>query len=135
MDKFSFEILSPTKKVLSVMASEVVLPAYDGEVGVLPEHADFVGLLGSGPLKYVKDGNDHWILVSIGTYQVRDGKLTVAAETVEEPKDIDVDAARKELAELEKSLMVISPDKLEEAQIELQKAKGRLEVHRRTHLN
>jgi F-type H+-transporting ATPase subunit epsilon len=135
MDKFSFELLSPTKRVLSVMASEVVLPAYDGEVGVLPEHADFVGLLGSGPLKYVKEGNDHWILVSIGTYQVKDGKLTVAAETVEEPKDIDLEAAKNDVVELEKSLLSVSPEKIDDIQTQLQKAKGRLEVHRRTQLN
>ena len=134
---FSFEIVSPTKRVLSTKVSEVVLPARDGEVGILGGHENFVGLLGTGALKYVSESNDSWLLVSSGTYQILGGKLVVTAEIVEDAKELDVESSRKRVGELEKELTAMSATEPQHAakQLELSREKARLEVNRRMRLN
>ncbi len=56
--EFEIEVLTRSKTLYKGKATEVVLPAYDGEVGVLADHANFIGLLGTGPLKVVTGGDD-----------------------------------------------------------------------------
>ena len=128
---FQLEIVGPTRKVVSQQVSEVVLPAHDGEVGVLGNHEDFVGLLGTGPLKYVSGGNDFWLMVSSGAYYVKSGALTIVAEQVEEPKDIAVEKTRDEFAALEKD--ILDAEKANDAELRRKylRAKARLDVYRR----
>ena len=137
MENLHFEILTPSRIVYSGDVSEVVLPAYDGEVGVLPEHADFVGALGTGPLKIVKGGEDHWFMVSDGLYQVQDGKLTIFTQSAEGAADVNVDAAQAHLEELENSLKTpqnLPMEELPKLQAQRVKEAARVEVYRRTNL-
>ena len=41
-------VISPAGAVLEATADSVVVPAYDGEVGILPRHAPSMTLLGEG---------------------------------------------------------------------------------------
>lgn len=134
---FQLEIVSPLRQVISTKVTEVVLPAHDGEVGILSNHENFVGLLGTGPLKYVSGNNDSWLLVSSGTYQILGGKLIVTAELVEESKDVEAENVRQQVTKLEQELSAMSTtDQLYAAKrLELQRAKARLEVNRRMKLN
>src|SRR2546422_8456643 len=43
-------VISPERAVFDGPADAVVAPAYDGQVGILPRHAPFLTLLGSGTL-------------------------------------------------------------------------------------
>src|SRR2546426_6794271 len=43
-------VVSPERAVFDGPAEAVVAPAYDGQVGILPRHAPFLTLLGSGML-------------------------------------------------------------------------------------
>ena len=43
-------VVSPEKVVYEGRASSLVAPAWDGQVGILPGHAPFLALLGSGEL-------------------------------------------------------------------------------------
>ena len=134
---FSLEIVSPLRQVLAAKVSEVVLPAHDGEVGILESHENFVGMLGTGALKYVAESNDSWLMVSSGTYQVIGGKLIITAEVVEEAKDLDAERAKQDLAKLEQELSKLSANDAgyNTKKLELQRAKARLEVNRRMKLN
>jgi F-type H+-transporting ATPase subunit epsilon len=135
-DTFDFQLLSPAHQIAKGQVSEVVLPGYDGEVGVLVKHEGFLGTLGTGVLKVVRDGNDYWFMVSSGIYQVRDGALIVLAEIVESASDIDIDATKERLksaaSEIEKrSAYAPGYEKLSK---EVQQLRARVEVHRRTEL-
>ena len=131
---FEIEILTPAKKLYAATGSEVVLPAYDGEVGVLPGHADFIGKLGTGALKVVTKGDDFWFAVSGGVYQVSEGKLAVFAVLGEDARAVDIEAAKTRMAEIEKEIAQanVDPEKLVTLQAELSQQKARLDVHRRT---
>jgi len=43
-------VISPERAVFDGPADAVVAPAYDGQVGILPRHAPFLTLLGTGML-------------------------------------------------------------------------------------
>ena len=63
----------------------VVVPAYDGLMGILHGHAPMMTLLGEGDVT-VKDGSQvHRIAVSGGFLQVVDNEVSVLAEVVGEP--------------------------------------------------
>ena len=73
-------LVSPERMLFEGDASAVVVPAYDGKVGILPRHAPFMALLGSGTL-VVRDGeNEHRFGVSGGFVQVVRNVVRVAAE-------------------------------------------------------
>ena len=68
-------LISPDRSVYDGDATAVVVPAYDGLVGVLPGHAPFVALLGTGEMTVNQGGGVH-------RYQVAGGFVQVAADVV-----------------------------------------------------
>ncbi|MFN8390471.1 MAG: ATP synthase F1 subunit epsilon [Bdellovibrionota bacterium] len=136
--EFDVEILTPAKTLFAGKATEVVLPAYDGEVGVLAEHSDFIGVLGTGPLKIVTAGDDYWFMLSAGVYQVQGGALTILADVGESPgTGQDVDALNQRLKDLEAKMgdtKSFDPKEYELLKVEHDKVRARLEVYRRTAL-
>lgn len=134
-DTFNVEILTPKKKLLSEEVSEVVLPAHDGERGILAHHEDFIGLLGTGPMKLLKDGNDYWCMVSSGVYEVKGGKLSIIAEVGEKADEVrGIEEIRARKSDLEDKVEKLSLDEGLAERKELAQIKARLEVHRRTEL-
>jgi len=49
-------VVSPEQAVFDGAADAVVAPAYDGQVGILPHHAPFLTLLGTGALTVRQGG-------------------------------------------------------------------------------
>ncbi|HTY05858.1 MAG TPA: ATP synthase F1 subunit epsilon [Gemmatimonadales bacterium] len=68
-------VISPEQSVFDGDADQVVAPAFDGEVGILPRHAPFMTLLGNGVLA-VKQG------ATTSRFQVSGGFLQVLQDTV-----------------------------------------------------
>ena len=133
--EFRVKVLTPGRELFRGEATEVLLPAYDGEVGVLSGHGDFIGLLGTGPLKVVTNGNDFWFMLSGGAYRVADGELAILAEQGEAPADSDLAAASADAKELERKLSdlkLFSTDNFTVWKRQLDQAKARVEIHRRT---
>jgi F-type H+-transporting ATPase subunit epsilon len=66
-------VVSPEQAVFDGSADAVVAPAYDGQVGILPRHAPFLTLLGTGPLTVRQGGTATRFRVSGGFLQVVGG--------------------------------------------------------------
>jgi F-type H+-transporting ATPase subunit epsilon len=64
-------------------ADAVVAPAYDGEIGILPNHAPFMTLLGAGTLTIRRAGSASRFVVRGGFLQVVDNRVRVVAEHVQ----------------------------------------------------
>lgn len=135
-ESFSFELITPVKTLVAEKVQEVTVPAYDGECGVLPGHENFVGLLGTGALKFVKNGDDFWYVVSSGIYQVRNGQLIILTELGEEAAQVKIEEARTRLAELDKLINSsdADPQAVEAFLLERERCEARLEVYNRTHV-
>ncbi len=133
--EFEIEVLTRSKTLYKGKATEVVLPAYDGEVGVLADHANFIGLLGTGPLKVVTGGDDYWYMLSNGAYFVEKGSLNILADIGEQAETINIETATAELKEIESQIAAAETTTTKEhAQMILKKdqLKALVEAHRRT---
>jgi F-type H+-transporting ATPase subunit epsilon len=76
-------VISPETSLFDGEAEAVVAPAYDGQVGILPGHAPFMTLLGSGVLTVRHQDETSRFDVSGGFLQVVDNVVRVVAEHVQ----------------------------------------------------
>jgi F-type H+-transporting ATPase subunit epsilon len=81
---FKLTVVSPEKKLFEGPAKFVVVPAYDGEVGILHDHAPFMALLGEGALRAETTAGTLRFRVSGGFLQVLDNEVSVVSERAEE---------------------------------------------------
>ena len=91
-------------ELISTEAEMVVVPAADGQIGILDRHVPLLALLKPGPLRVVSGSSEDVFFVGGGFVDVgrdEDGKtvVTVLADTGEHASDIDearADEARRE---------------------------------------
>ena len=76
-------VVTPERTLYDGHASAVVAPAYDGLVGILPRHAPFLCLLGTGPLVVRSAEGDRRFAVAGGFVQVVDNMVRLVAERAE----------------------------------------------------
>ena len=80
-------VISPERAVFDGEADSVVAPAYDGKVGILPRHAPFMTLLGTGTLSVTSGGATSTFHVQGGFLQVVSNTVRVVAESVQGESD------------------------------------------------
>jgi len=73
-------LIAPDRSLFDGEATSVVAPAYDGLVGILPGHAAFLTLLGTGSLTIAQGGSSNRFTVSGGFLQVVGDFVRVVAE-------------------------------------------------------
>jgi F-type H+-transporting ATPase subunit epsilon len=98
------EILTPAGEVLNSSASEVLLPSHRGELGILPDHEDLVGLLSTGTVKIVTEGRDYWFVVSGGAFKVESQLVTLFAEYGIRAEEINAPETEKKLDDIRAQL-------------------------------
>jgi F-type H+-transporting ATPase subunit epsilon len=76
-------VISPQASKFDGEATSVVAPVYDGEVGILPNHAPFMAPLGKGVLSIQSDGSTARFRIEGGFLQVVSNTVRVVAERVE----------------------------------------------------
>ena len=73
-------VISPERTLFDGEATQVVAPAYDGEVGILTGHAPMMALLGRGVLRVSEGGGERRFTVEGGFLQVVDNRVRVVTE-------------------------------------------------------
>ena len=81
--QLSVALITPQATVYEGEADMVVVPAWDGEVGILRGHAPMMALLGKGEMRVTRDGAEETFFVSGGFIQVADDVVSVLSETAE----------------------------------------------------
>ena len=76
-------VISPEAAVFDGEADSVVAPTFDGEVGILPNHAPLMTVLGSGVLRVEAGGMTRRFTVRGGFLQVVKNSVRVLAEHVQ----------------------------------------------------
>jgi F-type H+-transporting ATPase subunit epsilon len=90
------EIATPERLLVKEDVTEVYIPAKDGMIGVLPEHAALLSELGFGELTFVQPSGRRTAFVAGGWVQVLNNEVRVLADRAEDLADIDT--ARAEAA-------------------------------------
>lgn len=75
-------VISPDASIFDGEADAVTAPAFDGQVGILPRHAPFMTLLGTGPLLVRSGDTTRRFRVEGGFLQAVNNTVRVVAESV-----------------------------------------------------
>jgi F-type H+-transporting ATPase subunit epsilon len=99
---FNVVIVTPEQQVLDETVTQAILPAHDGEIGILTGRAPLLVKLGQGRMLLTLAGGGQQVrrlYVEGGVAQMKDNKLTVLTQIAVPVEQIDVESARAELAE------------------------------------
>ena len=105
-----FELVTPERMLVSEDVDEVVVPGFEGEFGVLPEHTLYLAILSIGVLRYRKGNETRKVAMGGGFAEVSPGKMVVMADVAEKGGEIDVVRARRAHDRAEAALKELSLD-------------------------
>jgi F-type H+-transporting ATPase subunit epsilon len=125
---FQCVLVTPEQQVLDESCTQAILPAYDGEIGILTNRAPLLAKLGVGVLRLdLPGGQKRTYFVDGGIAQMKGNRLTILTREAMLPGDIDVEAARAEYAE-GTARKITDEKSLEERQRLLQRGRVKQEL-------
>jgi F-type H+-transporting ATPase subunit epsilon len=128
----TLELVTPEKVAWSAPADFVVLPGFDGEMGVLPGHMPFLVQLAEGEVRVTENNQVKRFAVSGGFAEIKDNVVSLFAETAEQSDQINAERARQSLerAKAEAVKPGLDPMVLAEIEAAMRRAQVRLNVAR-----
>ena len=101
---FKLEIINPEKSFLSKEeVSEVVLPAFEGDMGILKDHISIISFLKPGLVKVFKSiSNKETYYVEDGIIEFKNNCLSILTSNIFDIKKIDKNVVRDALTKAEK---------------------------------
>ena len=97
MAKIQLIIVTPEQTTLDQMVDAVTVPLFDGEAGILADHAPMIGRLGPGELRVRTGSDEDRYYVDGGNVQVEKNVVSVLTGRSMLASEIDVAAARAAL--------------------------------------
>lgn len=122
-------IVTPERAVLDESADFIVLPMYDGELGVLHMRAPLIGRLGFGELRLVRAGHTTRFFIDGGFAQVRNDVVTVLTPKALRQEEINPNEALRALEEARK--IVTTLEALDEQLKAQDRARAQLRIAQR----
>tara|TARA_B100001250_G_scaffold386187_1_gene382492 strand:+ start:210 stop:608 length:399 start_codon:yes stop_codon:yes gene_type:complete len=102
---FNIEIVNPEKSFLSKEnVSEVVVPAYEGEMGILKDHISIISFLKPGIIRVFSGSVEEKFYVEDGIVEFKDNSLSILTSSVFNIENIDKDYVNNSILEAEKEL-------------------------------
>ena len=89
-EEFKVEIVNPEKSFLvKDDVSEVVVPAFEGEMGILKDHISIISFLKPGIIKILSKSGDEKYYVEDGIVEFKNNNLSILTSTILNLADID----------------------------------------------
>lgn len=98
-DTLTVSVVTPEETVVETTADSLVVPLFDGEIGILPKHAPLIGRLGFGEMRVTAAGETTSYYVDGGFVQVSDNNVSVLTGKASLVADLDAEAAQTQLDE------------------------------------
>ena len=80
-DIFTVEIISPDQTILKQEANEVIIPAYEGQMGILKDHIPLITFLRPGIIK-VEGSKQSQFFAEEGTVEFSNNTLIILSSTI-----------------------------------------------------
>ena len=100
-DKFIVEIISPDQTILKQETSEVIIPSFEGQMGILKDHIPLITFLRPG---LIQIGKDNKFYVEEGTVEFINNNLLILSATTQRLVEMKIEIISKMIADAEKSL-------------------------------
>ena len=89
-EEFKVEIVNPEKSFLvKDDVSEVVVPAFEGEMGILKDHISIISFLKPGIIKILSKSGDESYYVEDGIVEFKNNNLSILTSTIFNLADLD----------------------------------------------
>ena len=130
--KLRLVVVTRERKIVETDVDEVILPAYNGEIGVLPGHTPLLAVLKVGIMRYREGGKTSSLVLSWGFAEVLPDRVIVMAETARLPEEIDPAAAEAAKRDAEREIADLSSHDPEFAAVEarLEESVAMINLHR-----
>ena len=102
-EKFTIEIISPNKSIIKTETSEVVIPSFEGEMGILKDHIPLITFLRPGLIN-IKTNTDQKFFVEEGTVEFSNNNLLILTSTAKEVTKMNKKFIDALISESEKKL-------------------------------
>jgi F-type H+-transporting ATPase subunit epsilon len=128
---FQCVIVTPDQQAFDERITQAIVPAHDGQIGILTDRAPLLVKLGIGALQLdVASGQRRTLFIDGGIAQMKDNRLTIVTNEAIDPAEIDAETARAEYAEA--SAQVATDEKSQaDRQHRLQRARVMQELARK----
>ena len=99
-EEYSVEIVNPEKSFLSKDdVTEVVVPAFEGEIGILKDHISIISFLKPGIIKIFSKSGEESFYVNDGIIEFKNNNLSILTSLILNLKDID----KEKILEIQKT--------------------------------
>jgi len=89
-EEFKVEIVNPEKSFLSEEnVTEVVIPAFEGEMGILKDHISIISFLKPGIIKVYSKSEEKKYFVEDGIVEFKDNNLSILTSSIFKVSDLD----------------------------------------------
>ena len=132
MAELHLKIVTPEKLIFDEEVSQVNVSTEEGEIGILPNHANLMAKLEPGELVIKKNGKVESMAIGEGFLQVADNTLTIMTDLATYSQDIDERAVEEAKKRAEQALsQTLSDEEYAETLANLEKSLAQLRVKRR----
>ena len=102
-EEFKVEIVNPEKSFLvKEDVLEVVVPAYEGEMGILKDHISIISFLKPGVIKILSKSGDENYYVEDGIVEFKNNNLSILTSSIFNITDMDKSKQQDLLNQAEK---------------------------------
>lgn len=132
MAQLHLKIVTPEKLLVDEEVSQVNVSTEQGEIGILPHHANLMAKLEPGELIIKRGGKEESLAVGDGFLQVANDTLTIMTDLATYATDIDERAVEEAKKRAEAALsQILSDEEYAETLANLEKSLAQLRVKRR----
>ena len=101
-EEFKVEIINPEKSfLLKEDVTEIVVPAFEGEMGILKDHISIISFLKPGIIKIFSKSQEENYYVEDGIMEFKNNNLSILTSSIFNIKDIDKNKIEENLKEAE----------------------------------
>ena len=109
-EKFTVEIISPDQTILKQETNEVIIPSFEGQMGILNNHIPLITFLRPGIIT-IKAESEKKFYVEEGTVEFSNNNLLILTSTARDLANLDKSLIDKLLEKAEANLNTDSTDK------------------------
>jgi F-type H+-transporting ATPase subunit epsilon len=125
---FRCVIVTPEEQTFEADVTQAVVPAFDGQLGILSNHAPVLAKLGVGPMRVdLAGGGSRHFLIDGGVAQMKGNSLSIVTDDATPATELSAESTRAKLAEVE-AQQATDAKSLAARQHELRKAQAAVEL-------
>ena len=102
-ETFTVEIISPTETIIKSDTIEVIIPSYEGEIGILKDHIPLITFLRPGLIKIISE-TEKIYFIEEGTVEFANNNLLILTSTAKQVSELGKENITKLINEAEEKI-------------------------------